>query len=330
MVFAFAVDALGREALDFLRQTVRVVRHLHLLRDFWLGLLRRVDDGLFAFNERPLEGLLGTVHVNRLAVLAGRVEERADDARGDVGLVEFDMSRLDREGRVVDGDHVLGDTAGTEARDILGVSLGQGEHGPDAVRGVVHGWEARPVARPAFHILLVGGLEELQTTEFTVVVHLLHEEEFARVDDRLHHHVAQARGLDQLHDLFALGDGRGHRDGAGHVLTGLEGGDGLATVVGDGRVDVDRVDFRVCEHFLVGRVALGDAVAIADLLQLGGVALADGGDLRVRVGEVNRDELRAEAEAGQRDADFLGAHGKMGLPLFSPKPLRTEADYLGR
>ncbi len=155
VVLAFAVDALGGEALDFLGQAMGVVRHLDLGRDLRLGLLRGVDDRLLALDQRPLEGLLGTVDVDRLAVLAGGVEERADDARGDVGLMELDMGRLDREGRVVDRHHVLGDAAGAEARDVFGVGAGEGEHRAHAMRGVVHGRQAGPVTGPAFHVLLV-------------------------------------------------------------------------------------------------------------------------------------------------------------------------------
>ena len=327
VVFAFAVDALGREVLDLLREAMGEVGYLDLLRDLWLGLLRRVEDRLFAFDERPLERLLRAVDVDGFAVLAGRVEERADDARRDVGLMELDMGRLDREGRVVDRDHVLGDAAGAEARDIFRVGAGEGEHRADAVRGVVHRREAGPVAGPAFHILLVRGLEELQAAELAVVVELLHVEELAGVDHRLHHHVAQARGLHQLHDLFAFGDRGRHRDRAGHVLAGLEGGDGLATVVGDRRVDVDRVDFRVLEQRVEVRVALRDLVAVADRLQLLRVALADRDDLRVRVGLVDWDEFGAEAEAGQRDANLRSAHG--GVASFSPIRRKTEADFLG-
>jgi len=86
------------------------------------------------------------------------------------------------------------------------------------------------------------------------------------------------------------------------VLAGLEGGDGLATVVGDRRVDVDRVDLRVLEQRVEVRVALRDLIAVADGLQLLRVALADRDDLRVRVGLVDRDEFGAKAEASQREA----------------------------
>ena len=274
VIFAFAVDALGREVLDLLGEAMREVGHIDLLRDFRLGFLRRMDDGLFAFDQWPLKGFLRAVDVDRFSILAGRVEQRADDARRDVGLVEFDVGRLDCEGRVVDRNHVLGDAAGAEARDVFRVGAGEGEHRADAVRGVIHRREAGPVAGPAFHVLLVRGLEELQAAQFAVVVELLHVEELAGVDHRLHHHVAQARRLHQLHDLFAFGDRGRHRDRTGHVLAGLEGGDGLATVIGDRRVDVDRVDVGVLEHRVEVRVALRYFIAVADFLELGRVALA--------------------------------------------------------
>ena len=316
VIFPFTIDALGREALDLLREAMRIVRHFDFLRNLWLGLFRRVDYRLFAFDERPLEGFFRTVDIDRFAILASGIEERADDARRHVGLVELDMRGLDGERRVVDRDHVLGDAAGAEAGDVFGGGLREGEHRSHAVRRVVHRREAGPVAGPAFHVLLVRGLEELQATEFAVIVELLHEEEFTGVDDRLHHHVAQARGLHQFHDLFAFGDRGRHRDRAGHVLAGLEGGDGLATVVRDGRVDMDRVDFRVLEERVEVRVALRDLVAVADRLELLRIALADRDDLRVRVGLVDGDEFGAEAEAGQRDANLRSAHG--GVASFSP------------
>ena len=109
--------------------------------------------------------------------------------------MELEVGRLDREGRVVDRNHVLGDAAGAEARDVFRVGTGEGEHRSHAVRRVVHRREAGPVAGPSFHVLLVRGLEELQAAEVAVIVELLHEEEFTGVDDRLHHHIAQARGL---------------------------------------------------------------------------------------------------------------------------------------
>ncbi|MCC5022154.1 MAG: hypothetical protein J6386_04830 [Candidatus Synoicihabitans palmerolidicus] len=41
------------------------------------------------FDERPLEGFFGAVDIDRFAVLAGGVEQRADDARGEIGVLEF-------------------------------------------------------------------------------------------------------------------------------------------------------------------------------------------------------------------------------------------------
>ena len=81
--------------------------------------------------------------------------------------------------------------------------------------------------------------------QLAVVVQLLDEQVFPAVDDGLHHHVdlaARALGFD---DLAALVDRGAHRHGAGHVLAGLERLDRHPGVVGDGRVDVDRIDVGV-------------------------------------------------------------------------------------
>src|SRR6516165_2777037 len=76
-------------------------------------------------------------------------------------------------------------------------------------------------------------------------------------------------------------------------------------MIGDRRIDVDEIDLRVGEHVFVFRVALVDLEEIADLLELGGRALADGVYVGIRVALVNRDELGAEAEADDGDIDLL-------------------------
>ena len=111
--------------------------------------------------------------------------------------------------------------------------------------GVPHGGQAGPVVGPAVHVLLVAAAQELEPAELTLVVQLLDEQVFAAVDDGLHHHVdlaALALGRD---DLAALVDRGSHGHGAGHVLAGLQGRDGHPGVVGDRRVDVNRVDVGV-------------------------------------------------------------------------------------
>ncbi len=95
---AEVVDALRREFLDAFRETLGVVGHGDLFRDLVLGEFRGVEDVLLVFDERPLERFLRAVDVDALAILTRGVEERADDARGEVGVLELDVRGLDGEG----------------------------------------------------------------------------------------------------------------------------------------------------------------------------------------------------------------------------------------
>src|SRR5262249_52363002 len=83
-------------------------------------------------------------------------------------------------------------------------------------------------------------------------------------------------------------------------------GDRLRGMVGDGRVDVDGVHVRVFEQLVEAGVPLGDAVAVADFVQLGLVAATDGVHLGVRVGLVDRDELGPEPQPDDRHANVVG------------------------
>ena len=89
-------------------------------------------------------------------------------------------------------DQLLADRARAEARDVLGLGVGQRQARADAVRRVLHRRQAGPVVRPAVHVLLVARLQELDLAELALVVQLLDEQELAGVDDRLRHHVLQA------------------------------------------------------------------------------------------------------------------------------------------
>ena len=177
------------------------------------------------------------------------------------------------------------------------------------MRGVVHRRQARPVVGPAVHVLLVRAAQELDPSQLALVVQFLDEEVLAAVDDGFHHHedlAARPLGLDEPLAVFDAG---GHRHGAGDVLAGLEGGEALGGVVGDRRVDVNGVDVGVGEELVVVGVADFDAETVAALLQPLFGAATDGGHLRVGVVLVDRDELGAEAEADDGDADLLvGGH----------------------
>jgi hypothetical protein len=79
-------------------------------------------------------------------------------------------------------------------------------------------------------------------------------------------------------------------------------------VVGDGAVDVDRVDVGVLQQVVEVGVPLVDLVAVAHLVHFRLVAAADGVHLGVGVVLVDRDELRPEAQSDDRDAHLAG-HG---------------------
>ena len=147
--------------------------------------------------------------------------------------------------------------------------------------------------------------QELDAPQLALVVQLLHEQVLAAVDHGLHHHVDRAALALRLDDLPALVDRGRHRHRAGDVLAGLQRGDGLRGVVGDRRVDVHRVDVRIAQHFLVARVARGDAEAIAAGVELPAMAAADRVHLRVRVALVDRNELGPEPEPDDADANLL-------------------------
>ena len=90
-MFVGVVNPARRKSLDRLRQQMGVVGHFDSPRDFRLRLFGRVQHGLFAFDQRPLERLFGAVDVEAFAVLAGRVEQRTIDACRQVRVAELDV-----------------------------------------------------------------------------------------------------------------------------------------------------------------------------------------------------------------------------------------------
>ena len=84
---------------------------------------------------------------------------------------------------------LFADPARAVADDALGMLAQDRQAGADAVRGVPHRRQARPVIGPAVHVLLVAPAQELEPAQLALVVQLLDEQVLAAVDDRLHHHV---------------------------------------------------------------------------------------------------------------------------------------------
>ena len=141
---------------------------------------------------------------------------------------------------------------------------------------------------------------------------------------------AGALGLD---DRPALVDRGGHRHGAGHVLAGLEPGQALAGVVGDGRVDVDGVDLGIGQHVVELRVALGDAERVAQLVELLLAALADGVHLGLRMVLIDGNELGPKTQTHDRHANLLlSRHDHVAWLLFlmsKEETNRTAAPSIG-
>ncbi len=151
-------------------------------------------------------------------------------------------------------------------------------------------------------------LHELKFAEFAGIEQFLHEKILARIHDGFGHHVFQPGLLHEFHDLLAVLDVRGHRHGAGDVLAGLQRGDGLPAVIGNGRVDVDRIDVWIFEQILEFRVAFPHAEVIADLIQLLLGALADRVHVGIGMPLIERDEFRAEAKSHNGDVYFFLTH----------------------
>ena len=108
------------------------------------------------------------------------------------------------------------------ADHVLGMLAQDRQARADAVGGVPHGGQPRPVIGPAVHVLLVAAAQELEPAQLAFVVQFLHEQVLAAVDDRLHHHVDLAACALGFDDLAAFVDRGAHRDGAGDMLAGLQ------------------------------------------------------------------------------------------------------------
>jgi hypothetical protein len=304
-----AVDSALSERGDLVGEQVSVVGAGDPLGDLWLGFFRGVDDEGLVFNEGPLDGFFGSVDFDALAILAGHVEEGAVDLGAEIALVETDVGRLDGEGRAVAAVHFLADRAAGETAYVLGLIAGESEDGADAVGGIVHRGKARPVARPAVHVLLVTCFEKLQLAEFALVVELLHEKKFTGVDDRFHHHVVQAGFLTKLYDGLAILDGGCHRHCAGNVFACAQCREGVLGVIWNRRVDVDCVNVRIGEDVGILLIALFDTELVADLFEGFGIPLADRGHFRIRMALIDGYEFGTEAETDDGDAGFANGLG---------------------
>src|SRR6185503_17857349 len=79
-------------------------------------------------------------------------------------------------------------------------------------------------------------------------------------------------------------------------------------MIGDRRVDMDRVELGVGEHLFIARVASGDAELVAAGIELRSAAPTDRMHQRVRMALIDRDELRSETKPYDTHSDLLRCH----------------------
>ncbi len=154
----------------------------------------------------------------------------------------------------------------------------------------------------------MAGLDELDFAQRAAVSELLHVEILAGIDHCFHHHVLQPSLFRQLDDLFAIRNARRHRHGAGDVFAGFERGDGLPGMIGDGRINVDEIHFRIFQQLLEIRVTLLHAKGIADRVQFFARPLANGVHAGVGMALVDGNEFGPETEADNSNVQFPVTH----------------------
>ena len=151
-------------------------------------------------------------------------------------------------------------------------------------------------------------LQELDFAEVAFFVELLEVKKLAGIDDGFHHDVFFFRLPHEVHDFPAVLDAGRHRHGAGDVFAGLERGDRLPGVIGNGGIDVDRVEGRVFKQLVEIVVPVLHAKRVADRVQFFAGALADGVHVGAGVPLVDGNELRAKAQPNNGDVNLSLAH----------------------
>ena len=109
------------------------------------------------------------------------------------------------------------------------------------------------------------------------------------------------------------------------MLTGAEGLETHPSVVGDGRVDVDKVDGGVFEDLFVGGESVRDPELVGDFVKFLFIPAAYGDDFGVGVALVDGDKLCPEAQTDHRHSFFVGHTNK---PLMERK-MRNPLGRLG-
>ena len=151
-------------------------------------------------------------------------------------------------------------------------------------------------------------LQELDFAEFPFFVELFDVKKLAGINHGFHHEVFLFRLPYEVHDFLAVLDAGRHWHGAGDVLAGLERRYRLPGMIGNGGVDVDRVDVRVFKQPVEIVVPILDAKRVADRIQFFAGALADGVHVGARMPLVDGNKLRAESQPDYGDVNFSLAH----------------------
>src|SRR5207237_139764 len=111
-----------------------------------------MNDRLFILDLLPLETLLGTRHIETLAVLSGGIEEAASNLGDDIGTFDFERRRFESKGTVVFLDQLvantprpMADNAFSQRNLPFGRVAENGQAGADAVCGVPHRRQSGPI-----------------------------------------------------------------------------------------------------------------------------------------------------------------------------------------
>ena len=110
------------------------------------------------------------------------------------------------------------------------------------------------------------------------------------------------------------------------VFAGAQGLERLRGVIGYGGVDVDGIDLRILQQFVVIGVSFLDVELICDGVHLGLIASADGDEVCIWVRLMNRDEFCAEAKSDDGNVKLFVAHSG----YLCPSGLKLGCSHRGR
>src|SRR5438034_5971555 len=95
------VNALGGKPANWRREELCIIGHFNFLRNFCLRQFGGVQNMRLVLDEGPLERPFRAIDINALPVLPGSIEERAINARAEIGVLEFNMRALDGKRRAI-------------------------------------------------------------------------------------------------------------------------------------------------------------------------------------------------------------------------------------